>query len=343
MIEATTAHVVALQDANPADDFTHPVGDDPSWSESYYFYYFDAARGIGGITRMGFRANDGWKDYMHIVFLEGRHIVFCYEREDMASADEPLTVGGLTLERVEPFKAWKIVFDGKGQDLDDGRILITPKRDRPEGWLKLADVAMEIDFQAVTEPVYMFSEPGARGHFEQPGVCRGFITVNGERREFSGLGLRDKSWGPRPWRDTKKDAKAAKPFASGAASGLFNMWITSVMSEDLAFALTFSHLPDGAVGAAGFLFKDGAYHQMLSGSIASEFEEGSLVHKSNRFTAEFENGHAISGTGEIINLGPSKIPMPQGATLVNSGVTRFTLDTGETGLGSSEYWFSVTR
>lgn len=343
MAETTTAHLVALQQPNPSDDFFHPVGSDPSWSESYYFYYFDPRQNIGGITRMGFRANDGWKDYMHIVYLEGRHVVFCYDRKDMPAGDEDLTVGGLSLERAEPFQRWKIAFDGKGQDLDDGRILITPKRDRPEGWLKLADVQMEIDFKAVHDPVYMFGEVGERGHFEQPGVCEGFITVDGERRPFSGLGLRDKSWGPRPWTDTKKGQKSVQPLAEGAAAGLFNIWITSVMSEDLAFALTFTQTSDGGIRGAGFLFKDGAYHQMLSGSIDSKFEDGGLVHQANRFTATFENGHVISGTGEIINLGPSKIPMPGGATLVNSGLTRFQFDTGESGLGSSEYWFAVKR
>jgi hypothetical protein len=121
------------------------------------------------------------------------------------------------------------------------------------------------------------------------------------------------------------------------------MWITSVLNENLAFALTVSKTPGGGVVGGGFLYKDGAYHQMLSASVDSEFEDGSLVHRRNRITASFENGHAISGTGEILSLGPSKIPMPGGATLVNSGMTRFQLDSGESGLGSSEYWFSVRR
>lgn len=345
MVETTRTAVVANQTPNSQDDFFHAVGSDPSWSESYYFYYFDAAQNIGGITRVGFRAHDGWKDYMHIVFLEGRRIVFCYDRKDMPPGDEDMRVGGLSLERTDPFKRWKIAFDGKGQDLPDGRVLITPKRDRPEGWLQMTDVAMEIDFTALCDPLYMFSAGGQHGHFEQPGRCTGHITVNGQRRTFSGLGLRDKSWGPRPWTAPGKGGGDRKPveLASGAASGLFTMWITSVLNENTAFALTFSKTPDGGVAGGGFLYKDGAYHQMLSGSVDSDFEEGSLVHRRNRISATFENGHSIKGVGEILSLGPSKIPMPGGATLVNSGMTRFTLDTGETGLGSSEYWFSVKR
>lgn len=343
MIKTKIVEVIAGQAPNPQDDFFHPIGDDASWSESYYFYYFDPSQNIGGITRVGFRAHDGWKDYMHIVFLEGRHIVFCYDRKDMPPGDENLRVGALSLERLEPFKHWKLAFQGQGQDLPDGRVLITPKRDRPEGWLKMVDVQMEIDFRAAHDPIYMFSEAGERGHFEQPGICDGFITVNGERRPFSGFGLRDKSWGPRTWTASSGGDKSPVSLAEGAASGLFVMWITSVINERLAFAITFTKTPDGDVRGGGFLFKDGAYHQMLSGSVDSEFESGTVVHRKNRFAATFENGHSISGTGEILNLGPSKIPMPAGATLVNSGMTRFQLDTGESGLGSSEYWFSVNR
>lgn len=345
MPETTKASKVRGQTPNPKDEFFHPVGEDTSWSESYYFYYFDPERKIGGITRMGFRAHDGWKDYMHIVYLEDRRIVFCYDRVDMPKGDEDLTVGALSLERTSPFKKWKISFDGKGQDLADGRILITPKRDRPEGWKTLSDVQMDIEFEATHDPLYMFGEAGKRGHFEQPGAYTGHITVAGERREFSGFGLRDKSWGPRPWTDPNKTSETPAPLlGSGAASGLFTQWVTSVINENLGFAMTFNRGGDGHIHCGGFLYKDGAYHQMEWGKIESEFEsEDSVVHTANRFHAKFENGHEIKARGEIINLGPSKIPMPTGATLVNSGLTRFTLETGETGLGSSEYWISVTR
>lgn len=338
----SSAVVIKNQTVNPQDEFFHPVGDDSSWSESYYFYYFDPEKEIGGITRMGFRANNGWKDYMHIVFLENGRIVFCYEREDMDRDDTELRTGALSLERGQPFQDWKLKFDGKGQDLEDGRILVTPKKDRPEGWLKLGKVDMDIHFDCVADPHYMFDEAsaGSRGHFEQLTAFNGHITVDGERREVKGHGIRDKSWGPRPWTNPtkKKENKAKAPTVN-----LFTQWITAAISPDLAFAMTFFRGSDGSPRTSGFIYKDGKYHQMLSGSVESDFEDDGLIHKANRFTATFENGYTLKGEGEIINMGPSKVPMPGGATLVNSGLTRFTLDSGETGLGSSEYWTSVTR
>ena len=44
-----------------------------------------------------------------------------------------------------------------------------------------------------------------------------------------------------------------------------------------------------------------------------------------------------------LNLGPSKVAQPGGATLMNSGMNRLLLDNSEEDLGSSEWWFAVKR
>jgi hypothetical protein len=279
---------------------------------------------------------------MHIVFLEGSRIIFCYERRDMACSDEDLTVGGLTLVRGEPFDTWKIVYDGSGSDLPDGRVLVTPRKDRPAGWDRRSPVQMEIEFRRMADPYYF--RRGDSGHFEQIGSASGWITVDGARREFSGFGLRDKSWGARPWTDSSQGVKKeTNRLGTGAAEGLFNMWITSVVGKDLAFAMTATRDPHGGLHSSGFLYRDGAYHPVTKLEVESEFEEGTVFHTANRFRAEFEGGHRLSGRGTTLSLGPSKVAQPGGATLVNSGMTRFELDTGDIGLGSSEYWFAVQR
>lgn len=343
MARSTSSVVGVDQTIDEEDELFHPVGDDPSWSESYYFYYFDPEQNIGGITRMGFRANDGWADYMHIVFLEGKRIVFCYDRRDFDKDDTTLTTGGLTLVRGAPFDEWTIQFDGTGSDLPDGRILTTPRKDRPEGWDVRNRVTMEVAFKRSGDPHYMF-RTGDRAHFEQVGTAIGYIEVDGQRRALNGYSLRDKSWGPRPWTDTGGTTpREVQHLADGPASGLFNIWITAVINENLAFALTMAKNPQGGLTSAGFLFKDGAYHQATEVEIDTDFEDGTVFHTGNRFRAEFENGHSLTGTGTVLALGPSKIPMPGGATLVNSAKTRYELSTGESGLGSAEYWIAVKR
>lgn len=344
MARSTSSAVKVDQTIEPKDEQFHPVGDDPSWSESYYFYYFDPVQEIGGITRMGFRANDGWADYMHIVFLEGKRIIFCYERRDFSPADTDLTVGGLTLVPGEPFDEWTILYDGEGSDLPDGRILTTPRKDRPAGWDVRNGVKMQVNFKRAGDPLYMYRTE-SRAHFEQVGTVTGHIEVDGQRRELNGFSLRDKSWGPRPWTDTSKGAASGETveLAEGAAAGLFTMWITSVVNENLAFTLTMFKSPSGEPGSVGFLFKDGEYHLTREVEIDTDFEEGTVFHVGNRLRATFENGHTLEATGTVLALGPSKIPMPGGATLVNSAKTRYQLSTGETGLGSAEYWIAVQR
>lgn len=344
VVKSRSRSVEVDQTIEPRDELFHPVGVDPSWSESYYFYYFDPVLEVGGITRMGFRANDGWADYMHIVFLEGKRIVFCYERRDFSPGDTDLKVGGLRLTPGAPFDQWTIDFDGAGSDLADGKILTTPRKDRPDGWDVRNNVKMQVQFKRAGDPLYMY-RTADRAHFEQVGTATGYIEVDGVRRELNGFSLRDKSWGPRPWTDTGKGATDAEPtnLADGPAAGLFTMWITSVINENLAFTLTMTKSPNGEPSSTGFLFKDGEYHQATQIEINTDFEEGTVFHTGNRLRATFENGHTLEVTGTVLALGPSKIPMPGGATLVNSAKTRFDLSTGETGIGSAEYWIAVKR
>ena len=54
------------------DEFLHPVGEQPAWSESHYFNFVDPDQKVGMFTRMGFRANERWADGLHVVFLGGR-------------------------------------------------------------------------------------------------------------------------------------------------------------------------------------------------------------------------------------------------------------------------------
>ena len=62
------------------DERMHPVGDDPSWSESYYFNFVDPTTKLAMFTRMGFRPGDGWADGLHVVYLGGDRVAFARPR-----------------------------------------------------------------------------------------------------------------------------------------------------------------------------------------------------------------------------------------------------------------------
>jgi hypothetical protein len=343
VIEATRIDHTADQSVDPADEAFHPVLGDASWSESYYFYYFDPVQAVGGYTRLGFRPNDGWKDAVHVLFLPGSRLGFGYDRKPHAAGEDALEVGGTALVRGEAFRSWKIELDGDCRDCPDGRVLVTPRKERPDGWSREARARLSLDYECFGTPYY--SGHGEHGHFEQAGRARGALTVGDTRFEIDGYGLRDKSWGPRPWTDTSTGRRARPVGLLGEGSGwrVSSCWLTAVIDEQLAFAISAAQLADGGIRSQGFVSRGGRNHQITGMKLENEYEGDTLFQARNRFEATFEDGSTLSGEGEVLNQGPTKIAMPKGATIVNAGMTRFRLDSGEEGVGISEYWSSVTR
>ena len=74
---------------NKQDELMHPVGNDPAWSESYYFNFVDPESKIAMFSRMGFRPNNGWADGLHVVYLGGDRVAFT--REAIGDVESHLT------------------------------------------------------------------------------------------------------------------------------------------------------------------------------------------------------------------------------------------------------------
>jgi hypothetical protein len=343
MIEATSVAHTADQSVDPADEGFHAVHGDASWSESYYFYYFDPAQGVGGYTRLGFRPNDGWKDAVHILYLPGSRLGFGYDRKPHVAGADDLTVSGTSLHCDAPFRRWRIELEGSCQDCPDGRILVTPRKERPDGWCRESPARLSLEYDCFGTPYY--SGHGEHGHFEQAGRVRGTLAVGGSEFTLDGYGLRDKSWGPRPWTDQSAGQRVGPRDSLGEGRGwrVFSCWLTSVIDEELAFAISAAQTSDGGIRTQGFVSRSGVNHQITGMKIENAYEGDTLFHAQNRFEASFEDGSTLSGRGEILNPGPTKIAMPSGATIVNAAMTRFELASGEVGFGISEYWSSVRR
>lgn len=345
-MQATQIKRHADQSSDPLDETFHPIGADPSWSESYYFYYFDPRREIGGYTRLGFRPHDGWRDAVHMLYLEGSRIGFCYQREAHTLGQQRVAVGGTTLSMSEPFGGWRIDFEGSTQDCSDGRVLVTPRKERPAGWSAENVARVSLAFDCSAEPFYT-ERAGGGGHFEQPGTARGELQVGDRVWSIEGQGLRDKSWGPRPWtnqtgaqhRSEPKDS----PFGQGDGWRVYAAWLTAVFPSGLAFAVGASPTPEGGMSSQGYLVREGCYHPLVELSLATDYSGSTLFQEHCRIEARFDDGTTLAASGEILNSGPSKIPHAWGATIVNAAMTRFTLDAGERGLGITEYHSSVRR
>ena len=333
--------------ADPTDELFHPVGDHPSWSESYYFNFVDPSTGVGAFTRMGFRPNDGWADALHAVYLPGGRVAFTYGRRtdvtpavvDGFGSSDP-AVGNLTLRRGAPFASWDIVYAGEAQDVADPTAMLAATKDRPEGWSRPTRLDMDVSFEAISAPHYAVG--GEQGHFEQTGRVSGTIRLDGERWDVDGFGVRDKSWGPRTWQ--APSGTAAKSAGAGAVEqGCFLNWFSMNFGADLALGGACGKTADGTFIGKGWIQRGDRTIGLDKVTMTTAYDPGNpLLHDTVRLDAVDADGVAIVVDGTVTSICPTKIPRRDGITFVNEGLARFETD-GRVGWGIAEHWHAVTR
>jgi len=327
------------------DEKMHPVVDEPAWSESYYFNFVDPDSKLAMFTRMGFRPGNKWADGLHVVYLGGDRVAFTYGRrtiaEDLTAYNNDLSAGSLTINCKEPFKHWQIKYDGDAQDIADAAILLTRRKERPEGWFKPARLSMTVDFYAITEPHYAAS--GTRGHFEQSGRVSGKIGLDGEYWTVNGFGVRDKSWGPRDWgagiRESSTSSDSTKRVTDPAP---FINWVSMNFGTEVAMGASCFRDSNGVMRGSGWYQRDAKTQSLNNVVIESQYRNDSIWHTAIQMTAETEAGKSILVEGKILTICPTKIAMPNGATFVNEGLAEFKME-GLTGYGISEHWHSVFK
>jgi hypothetical protein len=333
--------------ADPADEFFHPVGDDRSWSESYYFNFTDPAHEIGAFTRMGFRPREGWADALHAVYLPGGRVAFTYGRRtdvtpegiDAMGAADP-QVANLRLRRGEPFGQWGIVYAGEAQVMDDPTVMLAATKDRPEGWCDTVELDMDVTFTASASPHY--ARGGGQGHFEQTGRVVGHIRLGDHSWQVDGFGVRDKSWGPRTWQAPSGSAsKAAQPAA--VTDGCFINWFSMNFGPDLALGGTCGRVADGSMRGKGWLQRDGRVQELSDVTMTTVFDAANpLLHRTVQLTATDEAGERFVVDGTVLTICPTKVPRRDGVTFINEGHARFQWG-DRVGYGIAEHWHAVKR
>jgi hypothetical protein len=328
------------------DEAMHPTGEDRAWSESYYFNFVDPKSGVGMFTRMGFRPGNGWADALHAVYLGGTRVAFTYGRrdvgKDLSAFDGDLKVGNLALACETPFKHWTVSYLGPAQDIPDGAILMTRAKARPDGWHTPAELSMHVDVRALTEPHY--AAKGAHGHFEQSIHATGRLTIGGEEIAFDGYGVRDKSWGPRNWSGSSSAAGGATgpAISTAAAPNPFVFWFSMNFGAETSMGGSCFRRADGTMQGSGWI-QDGAAMDTLDDvRVETTFRPGSILHETVSMTARTGQGREVRIEGRVLNMCPTKIPFPGGATFVNEGLARFVLD-GREGFGIAESWHNVVE
>lgn len=330
----------------------HPTQDENAWSESYYFNFVDPETKLGMFTRMGFRPGDGWADALHVIYLEGSRVAFTYGRrnieQDLTQYDDDLTVGNLSISCLSQHKQWQIDYQGPAQDIADATILLERRKLRPDGWYESAELVMSLKFNCLTDPHFTHSEDGstgAYGHFEQSGKVTGQISLGDQTWQVTGYGVRDKSWGPRDWgAGQRKEGDQATPptFSTDEAPNPFVNWFSMNFGPDSALGGAGFRHPNGEIRGGGWIQRDGKSRRLNDVMITTEYNAGSIIHDKLRLTGTIEGGEEIEITGKVLNVCPTKVPMPGGATFINEGLAEFEWN-GKKGYGIAEHWHAVEK
>jgi len=304
-------------------DFAHPVEDDAAWSESYYFNAYDPSSDTGFFTRIGIRPNEGTIDAGLSLWLPGTLLArIGGSREQRTMIDTGLDVAGVSYERIEPMRKWRISADADAVVAD----LADP------GSYTGAHVALDATFEALAPAIGTDGQGRAgkgvtsetrrsvgKGHLEQAGRWSGWIESGGTRYVLGDArGNRDKSWGARRWGGPR-----------------MWRWFSINIGDDVHFGGIRIGTDAGDLHR-GWVWRDGESTSIVRWDVRTELEDDGTTHRVSHVSATDKRGrvHALRGDLLRVAVGVSGSGAPH--TLLNEGLARWTYE-GRTGYGISEY------
>jgi hypothetical protein len=318
---------------DPEDEFNHDPGTASNYNESMYFNVFDGGAGVGGWFRMGNRVNEGHAELSACVYLPDGRVGFMFKRPEISSNDG-FDAGGMRIDVVEPFERLTVSYDGRLCLLDNPFEMADPRRafkDNP-----MVACELRIDYRGISpmhggRPVRasdgaeLPDDPNgfAKAHYEQMMAATGTLLVGEEAFAITaGLGIRDKSWGPRFWQ-----------------SLYWYRWLPMVFSDDFGMTVTTIGAPDGTTRVGGWVFDGGEIRNVRSMSIESTYDEHGYQTSLTTTVGTSARDYAVRG--EVASLIPlrNRRTTPDGdelLTRITEGMTRYRIDDRE-GVGLSEY------
>ena len=317
----------------PEDEYPHEPDEASNYNESMYLNAFDPRQGAGGWFRIGNRVNEGYAEMTVCVYLPDGRIGFTYGRPAI-DANDAMDAGGLRIDVVEPFEHLRVSYDGAVCLLDDPSEMADPRqafRDNPQ-----VPCAVELDIRGASpmyggKPVYedgteIEQDPRksfAKAHYEQHTTSTGSITVGQEVLDIDGIGLRDKSWGPRYWQAVT-----------------WYRWLPMSFGDDFAMMLS---LIGGEPGApprqSGMVLEGDEYAMVRECRLESDFDDDGYQTAMRCWARTDDREYEV--TGEVLSLIPLRNRRTtsdgeQLHTRITEAMTRFTCD-GRSGIGMSEY------
>ena len=316
----------------PQDEYNHEPDEASNYNESMYFNVFDHEKKMGGWFRLGNRPNEGYAEMTCCIYLPDGRIGFMFGRPEI-STNEFFDAGGMKFEVLEPFKSLRVKYKGKILLLDNPKDMLNPSKafkENPrvecEADINISGISPMFGGQAVrkdgtsleTDPEKSFS----KAHYEQHTSGKGTIKVNGEEWTIDGLGLRDKSWGPRYWQAIE-----------------WYRWLTININDEIGFMFSIVHQSEDSERRGGIVLKDGKYESIKDCKIDTQYDDDNF---QKTFTAWARTDHEeYEVKGKVLSLIPlrNRRNTPDGDSLVTritEGMTEYTYN-GIVGYGMSEY------
>ena len=166
---------------SPADDSFHaPATSDRWWTETCWFSFDQPGRNLSATIYPLFRPNLGICSLA--IFLwdgsasEPSAVPYGLFRWHLAMPDTDLTalqLEGLRYDVVEPLMEYRVQYE------DASRL------------------TMDLRYRGLREP-WLASKSAHGGHFDQPCQVTGTVMLAGEEIAIDCLGMRDRTWSPRP-------------------------------------------------------------------------------------------------------------------------------------------------
>jgi hypothetical protein len=317
----------------PQDEYTHTPDAAANYNESMYFNVFDPASKVGGWFRIGNRPNEGYAEISVCLYLPGGRVGFMFGRPKISGNFE-MNAGGLKIEVVEPFKRLRLTYAGDIVLLARPHEMAHPSkafRDNPH-----VACRVELDY-AGASPMFggetVKADGGAievdpeksfaKAHYEQHMTAKGVFEVGEERFEVDGLGLRDKSWGPRHWQAIN-----------------WYRWCPMNFGPDFAMMISIVAGEDGQGRSGGMVLKDGVYDLIAEASLESDWDDAGYQ-TALRSRVKTQSGAEYDVSGEVLSLIPlrNRRKTPDGAELttrITEGMTEYRCG-DRVGYGLSEY------